>query len=67
MVLDSLSGRTPLYRLKDFFQGKDTELLLGTEIDPECGVSARVQGKVLPLPSFPNNIHQFLCGNICFN
>jgi len=35
MVLDTLSGRTPLYRLKDFFHEKDTELLLGTAIDPE--------------------------------
>lgn len=35
MVLDTLSGRTPLYRLKEFFHEKDTELLLGTEIDPE--------------------------------
>jgi uncharacterized membrane protein len=29
MVLDTLSGRTPLYRLEEFFQEKDTELLLG--------------------------------------
>ena len=35
MVLDTLSGRTPLYRLKEFFHEKDTELLLGTDIDPE--------------------------------
>jgi len=35
MVLDTLSGRTPLYRLKEFFQEKDTELLLGSTIDPE--------------------------------
>ncbi len=35
MVLDTLSGRTPLYRLKEFFHEKDTELLIGTEIDPE--------------------------------
>ncbi len=35
MVLDTLSGRTPLYRLKEFFHEKDTELLLGTQIDPE--------------------------------
>ena len=35
MVLDTLSGRTPLYRLKEFFHEKDTELLLGTEVDPE--------------------------------
>jgi transposase len=33
MVLDTLSGRTPLYRLKEFFHEKDTELLLGTQID----------------------------------
>lgn len=34
-LLDTLSGRTPLYRLKEFFHIKDTELLLGTVIDPE--------------------------------
>ncbi len=33
MVLDTLSGRTPLYRLTEFFEEKDTELLLGTAID----------------------------------
>ena len=27
MVLDTLSGRTPLYRLTEFFEEKDTELL----------------------------------------
>jgi len=35
MVLDTLSGRTPLYRLTEFFEDKDTELLLGTAIEPE--------------------------------
>ena len=34
MVLDTLSGRTPLYRLADFFEEKDAELLLGTAIEP---------------------------------
>jgi transposase len=29
MVLDTLSGRSPLYRLKDFLEEKDIELLLG--------------------------------------
>ena len=29
MVMDTLSGRTPLYRLEEFFQDQDTELLLG--------------------------------------
>lgn len=35
MVLDTLSGRSPLYRLKEFFDEKDSELLLGTEVDPD--------------------------------
>lgn len=35
MVLDALSGRTPLYRLTEFFEEKDTELLLGAPIEPE--------------------------------
>ena len=35
MVLDTLSGRSPLYRLADFFEEKDTELLIGTAIQPE--------------------------------
>jgi len=35
MILDTLSGRTPLYRLHEFFQRQDTELLLGREIAPE--------------------------------
>ena len=33
MVLDTLSGRNPLYRLQRFFQDKDTELLLGQSVD----------------------------------
>ncbi len=32
MVLDTLSGRSPLYRLEDFFKHQDTELLLGREL-----------------------------------
>lgn len=36
MVLDTLSGRTPLYRLEEFFFEKDTELLLGTDVEPAC-------------------------------
>ena len=34
MVLDTLSGRSPLYRLQNFFKNKDTELLLGEAVDP---------------------------------
>lgn len=36
MVLDTLSGRSPLYRLQNFFEGKDIELLLGRNIDPHA-------------------------------
>jgi transposase len=32
MVLDTLCGRSPLYRLTDFFLHQDTELLLGRKI-----------------------------------
>lgn len=35
MVLDTLSGRSPLYRLSDFLEEKDTELLLGSKVQPE--------------------------------
>jgi transposase len=34
MVLDTLSGRSPLYRLGSFFENQDTELLLGRELPP---------------------------------
>jgi hypothetical protein len=29
LVLDTLSGRSPLYRLEEFFAHQDTEILLG--------------------------------------
>jgi transposase len=32
MVLDTLTGRNPLYRLEHFFEEQDTELLLGMEV-----------------------------------
>lgn len=35
MILDALSGRSPLFRLHEFFENKDTELLLGEQIDPQ--------------------------------
>jgi len=35
MVLDSLSGRSPLYRLKEFFHEQDTELLLGVDVSDQ--------------------------------
>lgn len=33
MVLDTLSGRSPLYRLKEFFELQDMELLLGEDLE----------------------------------
>ena len=33
MVLDTLSGRSPLYRLEQFLAGEDAELLLGEHVD----------------------------------
>jgi transposase len=35
MILDTLSGRSPLYRLEEFFTHQDTALLLGKVIAPE--------------------------------
>ena len=46
MVLDTLSGRTPLYRLEEFFQEKDTELILGHDVNPELFCDYNV-GRVL--------------------
>jgi transposase len=36
MILDTLSGRSPLYRLEEFFTHQDTALLLGKAIPPEA-------------------------------
>jgi len=36
MILDTLSGRTPLYRLDEFFETQDTELLLGKKPKAEA-------------------------------
>jgi transposase len=36
MILDTLSGRSPLYRLEEFFSHQDTALLLGKAVAPEA-------------------------------
>src|SRR5712691_3452927 len=36
MILDTLSGRSPLYRLAEFFTHQDTALLLGKAVAPEA-------------------------------
>jgi transposase len=36
MILDTLSGRSPLYRLEEFFTHQDTALLLSKAVPPEA-------------------------------
>ena len=36
MILDTLSGRSPLYRLEECFAQQDTALLLGKSVAPEA-------------------------------
>src|SRR4029453_4570654 len=36
MILDTFSGRSPLYRLEEFFTPQDTALLLGQAVAPEA-------------------------------
>src|SRR3954447_10222247 len=36
MILDTLRGRSPLYRLEEFFTHQDTALLLGQAVPPEA-------------------------------
>src|SRR5262249_7153304 len=36
MILDTFSGRSPLYRLEEFFAHQDTALLLGQAVAPEA-------------------------------
>ncbi len=42
MILDTLSGRSPLYRLEEFFTHQDTALLLGQAVPPEAFQDATV-------------------------
>jgi transposase len=46
LVLDTLSGRRPLYRLEEFFAQHDTELLLGKALPPQAFTDDTV-GRVL--------------------
>ena len=46
LVFDTLSGRSPLYRLEEFFAHQDTELLLGKAIPPQAFTDDTV-GRVL--------------------
>lgn len=46
MVLDTLSGRSPLYQLHDFFERQDTEILFGEPI-PSTAFNDDAVGRVL--------------------
>src|ERR687883_53147 len=46
LVLDTLSGRSPLYRLEEFFAHQDTALLLGKALPPRAFTDDTV-GRVL--------------------
>src|SRR5690348_9851516 len=46
LVLDTLSGRSPLYRLEAFFAHQDTALLLGKAVPPHAFTDDTV-GRVL--------------------
>src|ERR1044071_2247598 len=46
MILDTLSGRSPLYRLEEFFAHQDTALLLGKAGAPE-GFNDDTVGRIL--------------------
>lgn len=46
MILDALSGRSPLFRLEEFFADKDVELLLGEDI-PVAKLNDDTAGRVL--------------------
>jgi transposase len=46
LVLDTLSGRSPLYRLEEFFAHQDTTLLLGKAVPPQA-LNDDTAGRVL--------------------
>ena len=48
LVLDTLSRRSPLYRLVEFFEGRDTEVLLGERV-PASVFTDDTVGRVLDL------------------
>jgi transposase len=52
MVLDTLTGRSPLYRLEEFFEYQDSELLLGKKTDSSL-FSDYTVGRVL------DRIHEY--------
>ena len=46
LIQDALSGRSPLFRVHELYQEKDTELLLGAEMD-DTALGAHTIGRTL--------------------
>ncbi|BBO93304.1 DUF4277 domain-containing protein [Desulfosarcina ovata] len=63
MVLDTLSGRTPFYRLTEFFEEKDTVLLLLADIEPERFCDSNL-GRAIrnPTPRVASSFFFFIAG-----
>jgi len=53
MVMDTLSGRSPLYKMHEYFIGMDLELLFGSKDLQPCDFNDNNLGKVL------DNIHAY--------
>lgn len=58
MVLDTLSGRHPLYRIENFYAKKDIELLLGRALDAKA-LNDDNFGRLLDLLYAANTAHVF--------
>jgi transposase len=58
MLLDTLRGRSPLYRLEEFFTHQDTALLLGKAVAPEALQDATA-GRGLDRLSAPGTMKVF--------
>src|SRR2546427_7256959 len=58
MILDTLSGRSPLYRLEEFFAHQDTALLVGKAVAPEAFQDDTV-GRGLGRPSTTGTMKGF--------
>src|SRR5262245_64789487 len=59
MILDTLSGRSPLYRLEEFFTHQDTALLLGKAVPPEAFQDDTV-GRILERLYNTGNVKVFM-------
>jgi hypothetical protein len=65
LVMDTLTGRSPLYRLVEFHEGRDTELLLGERV-PASAFNDDTAGRLLDLlKDHRPDLKQFLISTLC--